>query len=87
MRQNETEYFQRLFEKHKLGSYGLSNYDYSLKNLVILLEWIDELSEANLNEKIGVEPGDLHRMVKQHTGYYIVYESKKITKEKILPEI
>ena len=47
LRQNETEYFQRLFEKHKLGSYGLSNYDYSLKNLVILLEWIDELSEAN----------------------------------------
>ena len=89
LRQNETEYFQRLFEKHKLGSYGLSNYDYSLKNLVILLEWIDESSEANLNEKIGVEPGDLHRMVE--TTYWLLhclYEIAKLIERKdLLPEI
>jgi len=89
LRQNETEYFQRLFEKHKLGSYGLSNYDYSLKNLVILLEWIDELSEANLNEKIGVEPGDLHRMVE--TTYWLLYclyeIAKLIERKDLLPEI
>ncbi|MGI0023148.1 MAG: helicase-related protein, partial [Nitrososphaeraceae archaeon] len=89
LRQNETEYFQRLFEKHKLGSYGLSNYDYSLKNLVILLEWIDESSEANLNEKIGVEPGDLHRMVE--TTYWLIYclyeIAKLIERKDLLPEI
>jgi helicase len=89
LRQNETEYFQRLFEKHKLGSYGLSNYDYSLKNLLILLEWIDESSEANLNEKIGVEPGDLHRMVE--TTYWLLhclYEIAKLIERKdLLPEI
>lgn len=89
LRQNETEYFQRLFEKHKLGSYGLSNYDYSLKNLVILLDWIDESSEANLNEKIGVEPGDLHRMVE--TTYWLLhclYEIAKLIERKdLLPEI
>ncbi|MDW0253099.1 MAG: DEAD/DEAH box helicase [Nitrososphaeraceae archaeon] len=89
LRQNETEYFQRLFEKHKLGSYGLSNYDYSLKNLVILLEWIDESTEANLNEKIGVEPGDLHRMVE--TTYWLLhclYEIAKLIERKdLLPEI
>ena len=89
LRQNETEYFQRLFEKHKLGSYGLSNYDYSLKNLVILLEWIDESGEANLNEKIGVEPGDLHRMVE--TTYWLLhclYEIAKLIERKdLLPEI
>jgi len=89
LRQNETEYFQRLFEKHKLGSFGLSNYDYSLKNLVILLEWIDESSEANLNEKIGVEPGDLHRMVE--TTYWLLhclYEIAKLIERKdLLPEI
>ncbi|MDW0291124.1 MAG: DEAD/DEAH box helicase [Nitrososphaeraceae archaeon] len=89
LRQNETEYFQRLFEKHRLGSYGLSNYDYSLKNLVILLEWIDESSEANLNEKIGVEPGDLHRMVE--TTYWLLhclYEIAKLIERKdLLPEI
>ena len=89
LRQNETEYFQRLFEKHKLGSYGLSNYDYSLKNLVILLEWIDESSEANLNEKIGVEPGDLHRMVE--TTYWLLYclyeIAKLIERKDLLPEI
>ena len=89
LRQNETEYFQRLFEKHKLGSFGLSNYDYSLKNLVILLEWIDESTEANLNEKIGVEPGDLHRMVE--TTYWLLhclYEIAKLIERKdLLPEI
>jgi helicase len=89
LRQNEIEYFERMFEKHKLSSYGLSNYDYSLKNLIILLEWIDESSEANLNEKIGVEPGDLYRMVE--TTYwlsYCLYEiAKLIGRKDLLPEI
>ena len=89
LRQNEIIYFERMFEKHKLSSYGLSNYDYSLKNLIILLEWIDESSEANLNEKIGVEPGDLYRMVE--TAYwlsYCLYEiAKLIGRKDLLAEI
>ena len=78
-----------MFEKHELASHGLSNYDYSLKNLIILLEWIDESSEANLNEKFGVEPGDLYRMVE--TTYwlsYCLYEiAKLIGRKDLLPEI
>jgi helicase len=89
LRQNEIEYFERIFEKHKLSSFGLSNYDYSLKNLIILLEWIDESTEANLNEKIGVEPGDLYRMVE--TAYwlsYCLYEiAKLIGRKDLLAEI
>jgi helicase len=89
LRQNEIEYFERMFEKHELDSHGLSNYDYSLKNLIILLEWIDESSEANLNEKFGVEPGDLYRMVE--TTYwlsYCLYEiAKLIGRKDLLPEI
>ncbi len=78
LRQNEVEYFERMFEKHELGSHGLSNYDYTLKNLIILLEWIDESSEANLNEKFGVEPGDLYRMVE--TTYWLSYCLYEIAK-------
>lgn len=89
LRQNEIQYFEKIFEKHKLSSYGLLNYDYSLKNLIILLEWIDESSEANLNQKIGVEPGDLHRMIE--TTYwlsYCLYEIAKLVGRKdLLPEI
>jgi len=89
LRQNEIGNFEEMFEKHKLSTHGLSNYDYSLKNLIILLEWIDELSEARLNEKIGVEPGDLHRMVE--TTYwlsYCLYEIAKLMGRKdLLPEI
>lgn len=89
LRQNEVEYFERMFEKHELGSHGLSNYDYTLKNLIILLEWIDESSEANLNEKFGVEPGDLYRMVE--TTYwlsYCLYEiAKLIGRKDLLLEI
>ena len=89
LRQNEIEYFERMFEKHRLGSHGLSNYDYSLKNMIILLEWMDESSEANLNEKFGVEPGDLYRMVE--TTYwlsYCLYEiAKLIGRKDLLAEI
>jgi helicase len=89
LRQNEIEFFERMFEKHELGSRGLSNYDYSLKNMIILLEWMDETSEANLNEKFGVEPGDLYRMVE--TTYwlsYCLYEiAKLIGRKDLLPEI
>jgi helicase len=89
LRQNEIESFERMFEKHDLGSHGLSNYDYSLKNMIILLEWIDESSEASLNEKFGVEPGDLYRMVE--TTYwlsYCLYEiAQLIGRKDLLPEI
>ncbi len=89
LRQNEVEYFEKMFEKHELGSHGLSNYDYSLKNMIILLEWMDESSEANLNEKFGVEPGDLYRMIE--TTYwlsYCLYEIAKLIERKdLLPEI
>lgn len=89
LRQNEIESFERMFEKHDLGSHGLSNYDYSLKNMIILLEWMDESSEASLNEKFGVEPGDLYRMVE--TTYwlsYCLYEiAKLIGRKDLLPEI
>lgn len=89
LRQNEIESFERMFEKHDLGSHGLSNYDYSLKNMLILLEWMDESSEASLNEKFGVEPGDLYRMVE--TTYwlsYCLYEiAKLIGRKDLLPEI
>jgi helicase len=89
LRQNEIESFERMFEKHDLGSRGLSNYDYSLKNMIILLEWMDESSEASLNEKFGVEPGDLYRMVE--TTYwlsYCLYEiAQLIGRKDLLPEI
>jgi len=89
LRQNEIESFERMFEKHDLGSHGLSNYDYSLKNMIILLEWMDESSEASLNEKFGVEPGDLYRMVE--TTYwlsYCLYEiAQLIGRKDLLPEI
>jgi helicase len=89
LRKNEIESFERMFEKHDLGSRGLSNYDYSLKNMIILLEWMDESSEASLNEKFGVEPGDLYRMVE--TTYwlsYCLYEiAQLIGRKDLLPEI
>ncbi len=89
LRQNEIESFERMFEKHDLGSRGLSNYDYSLKNMIILLDWMDESSEASLNEKFGVEPGDLYRMVE--TTYwlsYCLYEiAQLIGRKDLLPEI
>jgi helicase len=33
------------------------------RSLWTLYEWIDESTEKRINERIGIEPGDIHRMV------------------------
>jgi helicase len=51
----------------------------SSRSLLGLLYWIEEASESMLNEKIGIEPGDLYRMTESANWLsYSLYEIAKL---------
>lgn len=59
------------------------------RSLWTLYEWINESSEKRINEKIGVEPGDIHRIV-EVSNWLIssVFEiSKMLKRNDLLPII
>jgi ATP-dependent DNA helicase len=64
--------------------YQISEYDCS-RSLWALYEWINETSDKVLNDKIGVEPGDTHRMVEISDWLaYSLYEVAKLLKREDL---
>ena len=68
--------------------YPITEYDCS-RSLLALNEWIDESSDRMISNKVGVEPGDMHRMV-ENGGWltYSLYEVAKLLKrEDLLTEI
>ncbi len=48
------------------------------RSLVALLKWIDEASERMLSDSIGVDPGDMYRMVE--TAEWLLYSLGEIAK-------
>ncbi|TLY01438.1 MAG: DEAD/DEAH box helicase [Thaumarchaeota archaeon] len=68
--------------------YDLSEYDCT-RSFWALCEWIEETSEKKLSDKMGVEPGDMHRMVEMTDWLaYSLYEVAKILRRgDILPEL
>ena len=68
--------------------YDLSEYDCT-RSFWALCEWIEETSEKILSDKMGVEPGDMHRMVEMTDWLaYSLYEVAKILRRgDILPEL
>jgi helicase len=68
--------------------YPISEYDCS-RSLLALKEWIDETTDRMISDKVGVEPGDMHRMVEIGDWLtYSLYEVAKLLKrEDLLTEI
>lgn len=66
----------------------ISEYDCS-RSLWALSEWIRETSDRVLGDRIGVEPGDMHRIVEVSEWLaYSLYEVAKILRrEDFLPEL
>lgn len=50
--------------------YDVSEYDCS-RSFWALAEWIEEAGDRSLGDRLGVEPGDMHRMVE--TGEWLAY--------------
>lgn len=89
LRRKDSETISKIIEE-KSGELieEISEYDCS-RSLLALHEWIDEAGDRALGDTLGVEPGDMHRMVE--TGEwlaYALYEVAKITRrEDLLPEL
>jgi helicase len=68
--------------------YPVSEYDCS-RSFWALCWWIEETSERVLSDKIGVEPGDMHRIVEISNWLaYSLYEvAKLLRREDLMPEL
>jgi helicase len=66
----------------------MSEYDCS-RSFWALAEWIEEASDRTLGDKVGVEPGDMYRMVE--TGEWLAYSlyevAKLLGRQDVLSEI
>jgi ATP-dependent DNA helicase len=89
LRKKDFEELSSLIQHHSDELfYPIGEYDYS-RSLLALSEWIDETSDRMISDKVGVEPGDMHRMV-EIGGWltYSLYEVAKLLKrEDLLTEI
>jgi helicase len=89
LRKKDFEELSSLIQRHSDELfYPIGEYDYS-RSLLALSEWIDETSDRMISDKVGVEPGDMHRMV-EIGGWltYSLYEVAKLLKrEDLLTEI
>ncbi len=68
--------------------YPISEYDCS-RSFWALCWWIEEATEKVLSDKIGVEPGDMHRIVEMANWLaYSLYEvAKLLRREDLMPEL
>ena len=68
--------------------YPISEYDCS-RSFWALCWWIEETTEKVLSDKIGVEPGDMHRIVEIANWLaYSLYEvAKLLRREDLMPEL
>ncbi|SRR5579884_2572066 len=63
LRKKDMELASALYQSHHNELFAeVSEYDFS-RSLLALYDWVEEKSERHLYEKLGVEPGDMHRMV------------------------
>jgi helicase len=68
--------------------YPISEYDCS-RSFWALCWWIEETTEKVLSDKVGVEPGDMHRIVEMANWLaYSLYEvAKLLRREDLMPEL
>jgi ATP-dependent DNA helicase len=68
--------------------YQISEYDCT-RSFWALCEWMEETGDKTLSEKMGVEPGDMHRIVEMADWLaYSLYEVAKLLKrEDLIPEL
>ena len=68
--------------------YPISEYECT-RSFWALCSWIDETTEKVLSDKMGVEPGDMHRIVEMANWLaYSLYEvAKLLRREDLMPEL
>ena len=89
LRKKDFEELSSLIQQHGHELfYQISEYDCS-RSILALYEWIEETSDRMISDNVGVEPGDMHRMVEIGDWLaYSLYEVAKLLKrEDLLTEI
>jgi helicase len=68
--------------------YSISEYECT-RSFWALCSWIEETTEKVLSDKMGVEPGDMHRIVEMANWLaYSLYEvAKLLRREDLMPEL
>lgn len=89
LRSKELKLGSELFGSNEWDLYQDLIHRTNSRSLVALLKWVDEATERTLSDKIGVEPGDMHRMVEN--AQWLLYTMGEIATlfkiEKIVEEI
>lgn len=77
-----------LQERQNEMLYDVSEYDCS-RSFWALAEWVEETGERVMGDRLGVEPGDMHRMVEtsQWLAYAMYEVAKLVGREDLLAEL
>lgn len=89
LRKKDFEEVSLLIQKRGEESlYSMTEYDCS-RSFWALAEWLEETGDRLLSDKLGVEPGDMHRIVEISDWLaYSLYEvAKLVRREDLLPEL
>ena len=89
LRKKDTEEFFSDIDQYKDEQvFATTEYDYS-RSLWALHKWINESSDRVLSDRIGIEPGDMHRIVEVAEWLaFSLYEIAKLLRRRdLLPEI
>jgi len=89
LRKKDMDYFHNFVNKNLDNNllFDLNEYNCS-RSFLALYEWINESNERNLNDRLGVEPGDMHRIVESSDWLlYTLYEFAKLFKRNDILEI
>ena len=89
MRKKDTEEFFSDIDQYKDEQiFAVTEYDYS-RSLWALHKWINESTDRVLSDRIGIEPGDMHRIVEVAEWLaFSLYEIAKLLRRRdLLPEI
>jgi helicase len=89
LRKKDFEELSLLIQKRGEESlYSMTEYDCS-RSFWALAEWLEETGDRVLSDKMGVEPGDMHRIVEISDWLaYSLYEvAKLVRREDLLPEL
>jgi helicase len=85
LRKKDVEELITIFQEHSSELlYQISEYDCS-RSLIALYKWINETSDRVLNDRFGIEPGDMHRIAENSEWLaYSLYEVSKVIKREDL---
>ena len=89
LRKKDTEeFFSDIDQYRDEQVFAATEYDYS-RSLWALHKWINESSDRVLSDRIGIEPGDMHRIVEVAEWLaFSLYEIAKLLRRRdLLPEI